>query len=139
MLAIVSSSHLSSRDYYAGWLYGKLRDKFKIPLAIFSPLILFAVLMVRLNVGITVFVLSVVAQWRYVKSQALSERYVLGFVIELIMLGFVGGITIQVFHQELARAHNAGLGAEFVSELGLETGRHKSASLCSQKCKILAY
>lgn len=60
MLAIVFIAPIVEEIIMRGWLYGKLRDKFKIPLAIFLTSILFAVLHGQLNVGITVFVLSVV-------------------------------------------------------------------------------
>lgn len=60
MLAIVFVAPIAEELIMRGWLYGKLRNKFKMPLAIFLTSILFAVLHGQLNVGITVFVLSLV-------------------------------------------------------------------------------
>lgn len=60
MLAIVFIAPIAEELIMRGWLYGKLRNKFKIPLAIFLTSILFAVLHGQLNVGISVFILSVI-------------------------------------------------------------------------------
>lgn len=60
MLAIVFIAPIAEELIMRGWLYGKLRNKFKIPLAIFLTSALFGVLHGQLNVGIAVFILSVV-------------------------------------------------------------------------------
>lgn len=60
MLAIVFIAPIAEELIMRGWLYGKLRNQFKIPLAIFLTSALFAVLHGQLNVGVSVFVLSVI-------------------------------------------------------------------------------
>lgn len=60
MLAIVFIAPIAEELIMRGWLYGKLRNKFKIPLAIFLTSALFGVLHGQLNVGISVFILSAI-------------------------------------------------------------------------------
>ena len=60
MLAIVFIAPIAEELIMRGWLYGKLRNKFKIPLAIFLTSALFAVLHGQLNVAVAVFILSCV-------------------------------------------------------------------------------
>lgn len=60
MLAIVFIAPIAEELIMRGWLYGKLRNKFKIPLAIFLTSALFGILHGQLNVGIAVFILSAV-------------------------------------------------------------------------------
>lgn len=60
MLAIVFIAPIAEELIMRGWLYGKLRNKFKIPLAIFLTSALFGILHGQLNVGISVFILSAI-------------------------------------------------------------------------------
>lgn len=61
MLAIVFVAPIAEELIMRGWLYGKVRQKLKnVPLAIILVSLLFAVLHGQWNVGVTVFVLSVV-------------------------------------------------------------------------------
>lgn len=60
MLAIVFIAPIAEELIMRGWLYGKLRNKFKIPLAIFLTSALFGLLHGQLNVGIAVFILSAI-------------------------------------------------------------------------------
>lgn len=61
MLAVVFVAPIAEEIIMRGWLYGKVRSKIKnIPLAIILVSLLFAVLHGQWNVGVTVFVLSVV-------------------------------------------------------------------------------
>lgn len=60
MLAIVFIAPIAEELIMRGWLYGKLRNKFKIPLAIFLTSALFGILHGQLNVGISVFALSAI-------------------------------------------------------------------------------
>lgn len=60
MLAIVFIAPIAEELIMRGWLYGKLRNKFKIPLAIFLTSALFGILHGQLNVGIAVFILSAI-------------------------------------------------------------------------------
>lgn len=60
MLAIVFIAPIVEEIIMRGWVYGKLRSKLKIPLAIILTSALFAILHGQLNVGVTVFVLSCV-------------------------------------------------------------------------------
>lgn len=60
MLAIVFIAPIAEELIMRGWLYGKLRNKFKVPLAIFLTSILFGILHGQLNVAVSVFILSVV-------------------------------------------------------------------------------
>lgn len=60
MLAIVFIAPIAEELIMRGWLYGKLRNKLKIPLAIFLTSALFGVLHSQLNVGVSVFILSAV-------------------------------------------------------------------------------
>ena len=60
MIAIVFIAPIAEEVIMRGYLYGKLRNKYKIPLAILLTSVIFAVLHGQLNVGVTVFVLSCV-------------------------------------------------------------------------------
>lgn len=60
MLALVFIAPLAEEIIMRGWLYGKLRAKLKIPLAILLTSLLFAVLHGQWNVGVGVFALSIV-------------------------------------------------------------------------------
>lgn len=60
MLAIVFIAPIAEELIMRGWLYGKLRNRFKIPLAIFLTSALFGLLHGQLNVGVAVFLLSIV-------------------------------------------------------------------------------
>ena len=60
VIALVFVAPIFEEIIMRGWLYGKLRNKFKIPLAIFLTSALFGLLHGQVNVGVTVFVLSVV-------------------------------------------------------------------------------
>lgn len=60
VIALVFVAPIFEEIIMRGWLYGKLRNKFKIPLAIFLTSALFGLLHGQANVGVTVFVLSVV-------------------------------------------------------------------------------
>lgn len=46
---------------FRGWIYGKLRAKINLPLAIFLTSLTFAILHGQLNVGLNVFAMSIVA------------------------------------------------------------------------------
>lgn len=60
ILAIVFIAPIAEEIIMRGWLYGKLRDKLKVPLAIVLTSLVFAVLHGQWNVGVSVFMLSVV-------------------------------------------------------------------------------
>lgn len=60
MLAIVFIAPIAEELIMRGWLYGKLRSKLPIWLAILLVSILFGLLHGQLNVGVTVFVLSAI-------------------------------------------------------------------------------
>jgi len=61
MLAVVFIAPIAEEIIMRGWLYGKVRSRIKnIPLAIILVSLLFAVLHGQWNVGVTVFVLSVI-------------------------------------------------------------------------------
>lgn len=60
MLALVIIAPIAEEIIMRGWLYGKLRSRLKVPLAILLVSIVFAFLHGQWNVGVGVFVLSLV-------------------------------------------------------------------------------
>ena len=60
MIALVFIAPIAEEIIMRGWLYGKLRTKLKIPLAILLTSLLFAILHGQWNVGVSVFALSIV-------------------------------------------------------------------------------
>lgn len=60
MLALVLVAPIAEEIIMRGWVYGKLRNKLKAPLAILLVSALFGLLHGQWNVGVSVFVLSVV-------------------------------------------------------------------------------
>lgn len=60
MIAIVIIAPIAEEVIMRGWLYGKLRNKLKIPLAMLLTSLLFSVLHGQWNVGVGVFALSLV-------------------------------------------------------------------------------
>lgn len=60
MIATVFVAPVAEEIIMRGWLYGKLRDKWSIPIAIILTSLLFAVLHGQWNVGINVFILSII-------------------------------------------------------------------------------
>lgn len=60
MLAIVFIAPIAEEIIMRGWLYGKLRKKIKVWSAILITSLVFALLHGQLNVGVSVFILSVV-------------------------------------------------------------------------------
>lgn len=60
MIALVFIAPLAEEIIMRGWLYGKLRSRMKVPLAMFLVSILFGVLHGQWNVGVSVFALSLV-------------------------------------------------------------------------------
>ncbi len=60
MIATVFVAPVAEELIMRGWLYGKLRDHWKVPVAIILTSLLFAVLHGQWNVGVNVFVLSVI-------------------------------------------------------------------------------
>ncbi len=60
MLALVIIAPIAEEIIMRGWLYGKLRSRLKVPLAILLVSIVFAFLHGQWNVGVGVFMLSLV-------------------------------------------------------------------------------
>jgi len=60
MIALVFIAPIAEEIIMRGWLYGKLRTKLKIPLAILLTSLLFAILHGQWNVSVGVFALSLV-------------------------------------------------------------------------------
>lgn len=60
MFAIILIAPIAEEIIMRGWAYGKLRNKLKAPIAILLVSILFGLLHGQWNVGVTVFVLSVI-------------------------------------------------------------------------------
>ncbi len=60
ILALVFIAPIAEEIIMRGWLYGKLRAKLKLPLAVLLTSLLFALLHGQLNVAASVFILSIV-------------------------------------------------------------------------------
>ncbi len=60
MLAIVFIAPIAEEIIMRGWLYGKVRDKWNIPVSIILTSLLFATLHGQWNVGVSTFALSVI-------------------------------------------------------------------------------
>lgn len=60
MIALVFIAPIAEEIIMRGWLYGKLREKLKIPIAILLTSVLFGFLHGQWNVGVGVFALSLV-------------------------------------------------------------------------------
>jgi len=59
-LALVVIAPIAEEIIFRGWLYGKLRREFSMPLAIFLTSLLFGIVHGQWNVGVTVFAMSIV-------------------------------------------------------------------------------
>lgn len=59
-ITLVVVAPIAEEVIFRGWLYGKLRQKLPLPLAIFLVSLLFALIHGQWNVGVNVFALSVV-------------------------------------------------------------------------------
>ena len=59
-LALVVIAPIAEEVIFRGWLYGKMRARLNAPIAVILVSLLFALLHFQWNVGVTVFVLSVV-------------------------------------------------------------------------------
>lgn len=59
-ITLVVAAPIVEEIIFRGWLYGKLRSRIKMPLAILLVSLLFAVMHFQWNVGVNVFALSVV-------------------------------------------------------------------------------
>ncbi len=60
VISLVFIAPIAEEIIFRGWLYGKLRNRIKLPLAIIITSLLFAILHGQWNVGVSVFALSLV-------------------------------------------------------------------------------
>lgn len=60
VISLVFIAPIAEEVIFRGWLYGKLRNRIKLPLAIIITSLLFAILHGQWNVGVSVFALSLV-------------------------------------------------------------------------------